>query len=115
MKLNCKYVSASEAGDEIFQVIFEVRPEQEGGPYVLISRAFLEEDEDKLSSIYLETHDERLIGHYTEIEAQLTRNRFTACLPPPVDESIEVDFTTSDQNFEKVKRTLGIIFQKDMG
>jgi len=115
MKLKCKYVSASEAGDEIFQVIFEVRLEEEGRPYVLISRAFLEEDEDEISSIYLETHDEGLIGHYSVLEAQLTRNRFTVYLPPLVNESIEIDFTTSDQNFEEVKRTLGIIFQKDMG
>ena len=79
MKLKCKYVSASEAGDEIFQVIFEVRPEEEGRPYVLISRAFLEEDEDEISSIYLETHDEHLTGHYLEIDAELTRNSFTVC------------------------------------
>ena len=62
MKLKCKHVSASEAGDEIFQVLFEVQSEQEGGSYVLISRAFLEEDEGEFSPIYLETHDERLIG-----------------------------------------------------
>jgi hypothetical protein len=115
MKLKCKHVSASEAGDEIFQIRFEVQPEHEGGSYVLISRAFLEEDEDEFSPIYLETHDERLIGHYPEIDAQLTRSHFTVRLPPPVDESIVVDFTTSDQNFEKVRRTLGIILQKDMG
>ena len=114
MKLKCKHVSASEAGDEIFQVLFEVQSEQEGGSYVLLSRAFLEEDEGEFSPIYVETHDERLIGHYPEIDAQLIRRRFTAWLPPPVDELIEIDFITSDQNFEKVRRTLGIILQKDM-
>jgi len=87
----------------------------EGGQYVLVSRAFLEEDESEICSIYLETHDERLIGHYTDIEAKLTRNGFTANLPPPANELIEIDFTISDQNYRELKRTLEIIFQKHMG
>ena len=69
MKLKCKHVSASEAGDEIFQVLFEVQSEQEGGSYVLISRAFLEEDEGEFSPIYLETHDERLNRTKTRFHA----------------------------------------------
>jgi len=115
MKLKCKKVSASVAGDEIFQVIFEETPEIEDGQYVLVSRAFLEEDEGEISSVYLETHNERMIGHYADIEAKLTRNRFTAHLPPPANELIEVDFTISDQNYEEIKRTLEIIFQKSIG
>ena len=83
MKLNCQHVSASEAGHEIFQVLFAAQPEQEDGPYVLISHAFLEEDEGESSSIYVETHDEGLIGHYPQIDAQLTRSRLTIRLPSP--------------------------------
>jgi hypothetical protein len=45
MKLKCQRASASEAGGEMFQVLFEANPEQEDGPYVLIQRAWLEEDE----------------------------------------------------------------------
>ena len=35
MKLKCKRASASEAGGKMFQVLFEVNPEQEDGPYAL--------------------------------------------------------------------------------
>ena len=115
MKLKCRHVSASEAGGEIFQVQFEEKRIQEDGPYVLIQRAWLEEDDGEFSPIYVETHDERLIGHYPEVDAQLTRRRLTIRLPSPEDESIEVDFTISDRNFAEVRRILGIILQKDMG
>lgn len=115
MKLECQHVSASEAGDEIFQLLFEAKPDHEDGSYVLVSRAFLEEDEGAPSPVYVETHDERLTGYHLTVGAELTRNRLTLRLPSPVDETIEVDFTTSDRNFQKARRILGIILQKDMG
>jgi hypothetical protein len=114
MKLKCQHVSASEAGDEIFQVCFEVKQDQEDGRYVLISRAFLEEEEGEASPYYVETHDERLTGHYPSVEAELTRNRLVLRLPSPLNNMIEVEFTTSDRNFRKVQQTLGIILQEDM-
>ena len=57
MKLKCQHASASEAGDEIYQVIFEEKRDQESGSYVLIQRAWLEEDEGETSRTYVETHD----------------------------------------------------------
>ncbi len=54
IKMNCQYVSAGEAGDELFQVVFEEKREQEHGPYLLIARAFLGEDEGEQSTIYVE-------------------------------------------------------------
>jgi hypothetical protein len=36
MKLKCEHTSASEAGDEIFQVMFEAKRDREDGPYILI-------------------------------------------------------------------------------
>ena len=115
MKLKCRKASASEAGDEIFQVLFEVAPEQEDGPYVLIQRAWLEEEEGAASPYYVETHEERLIGHYATLEAELSRKRLTLRLPPPANENIEIDFTTSDTNFQEIQRVLGIILQQDLG
>jgi hypothetical protein len=115
MKLKCKKASASEAGDEVFQVLFEANPEQADGPYVLIQRAFLEEDDGAASPYYVETHDERLIGHYASLEAELSRNHLALRLPPPADETIEVDFTTSDRDFQEIERVLGIILQRDLG
>jgi hypothetical protein len=37
---NCQSVSTSEAGDEIFQVLFEAEFNQDDGPYLLRSVAF---------------------------------------------------------------------------
>jgi hypothetical protein len=112
MELRCQYVSASEAGDEIFQVMFEEKPEEEEGPYLLISRAFLEEDEGEVDPVYIETHDKRLIGHYPTVGTELTRDRFTITLPPPANETIQVHFNASDKEFRRVVRTLEIILQK---
>ncbi|MFZ5516103.1 MAG: hypothetical protein ACOY90_05665 [Candidatus Zhuqueibacterota bacterium] len=113
MRLNCQHVSADEAGGEIFQILFEEKEDQCDEPYVLIQRAWLEEDEGEFSPIYVETHDERLIGHYRKVDAVLTRSHLTLRLPPPTEEVIEIDFTTSDSTFRKVKRMLGIILQRD--
>ena len=113
-RLKCGRASASDAGGEIFQVMFEANPEQEDGPYLLIQRAWLEGDERASPPCYVETHDERLIGHYTALEVELKRNRLTLQLPPPTDEIIEIDFATSDGNFKEIQRVLGIIFQRDL-
>lgn len=113
MKLKCKHVSATEAGDEIFQVLFEVKQDQDDGPYVLIQRAFLEDDEDESCPCYVETHEERLIGHYPNLEAELTRNQLTLRLPPPANEMIEIEFLTSDAGFSKVSHMLGVILQRN--
>ena len=114
MKLKCKRASASEAGGEMFQVLFEVNPEQEGSPYVLIQRAWLEEEEGAASPYYVETHEERLIGHYATLEAELSRNRLILQLPP-TGETIEIDFTTSESDFQEIRHVLGIILQRDLG
>ncbi len=112
MKLNCKHVSTSEAGGEIFQVLFEAERDQEDGPYLLLQRAFLEEDEeDDDNPCYVETNDERLIGHYADIDVKLTRGRLTVNLPPPVAETIEADFNATDEKFERIRRMLGIILR----
>jgi hypothetical protein len=115
MKLKCKHVSATEAGDEIFQLLFAVKRDIDGGPYLMIQREFLEEDEGAFGSSYVETHEERLIGYYPNLEAELTRSRLTLRLPPPANETIEVEFLTSDAAFSEVRRVLGIILQREFG
>jgi hypothetical protein len=114
MKLKCRKAFASEAGDEIFQVLFQANPEQEDGPYVLIQRAWLEENDGAASPCYVETHDEGLIGHYPTLEVELSRNRLFLRLPAPVDESIEIDFTMPDGDCQEIQRVLGIILQRDL-
>jgi len=114
MRFQCQHVSASSAGDEIFQVLFEKEEERYDKPYLLIQRAWLEEDEGEFSPICIETQDEDLIGHYPSVDAVLTRNHLTLRLPSPANETIEVEFKTSAANFQEVGRMLGIILQKDM-
>jgi hypothetical protein len=114
MKLKCSRASASEAGGEMFQVLFEANPEQEDGPYVLIQRAWLEEDDRAAPPYYLETHDERLVGHYATLEVELAGKHLILQLPPPESETIEIDFTASDVSFSEIQHVLGIILQRDL-
>ena len=111
MKLDCQYVSAGEAGGEIFQILMEAKRDQEDGPYLLLQRAFFEEAEGHDAPCYLETNDERLIGHYPEIEVKLTRHRLTVKLPPPVDETIEANFAASDEEFRRIRDMLNVLMQ----
>ena len=111
MKLECKYVSASEAGGEIFQILMEAERDQEDGPYLLLQRAFLEEDEGDDSACYVETNDRRLTGHFPEIEFELTRHRLNVKLPSPVDETIEAKFRATDEEFRRIAHILKVIVQ----
>jgi hypothetical protein len=113
MRFECQHVSTGSAGDEIFQILFEKEQDQYEEPYLLIQRAWLEEDEGEFSPIYVETHDLDLTGHYPTVDAVLTRDRLTLRLPSPADRMIEVEFETSDANFQEVSRMLRIILQKD--
>ena len=112
MEMRCPHVSADEAGDEMFQVLFGEKRELLDGAYLLISRAFFEEDEGLPSPIYVETHDEQMVGHYPKVGAELTRDRLTLRLPSPANETIVVDFTTSDKNFQRLVSILGVILQE---
>jgi hypothetical protein len=114
MKLKCQYVSATEAGDEIFQVLFKAVRDQEDGPYLLLQRAFFEEDDGDDEACYIETNEEHLIGHYPKIDAALTRNRLIINLPPPANDTIEVNFQATDSEFQEIRRVLAIILQQDL-
>lgn len=109
IKIHCQHVSASGAGEQIFQILFEEVRDGEDGKYVLIQRAFLEEDDDDPNLIYVEMHDQRLIGHYPTLDVELARNRFTLRFPPPKEQTVEIDFVASDGKFREIKRMLDII------
>lgn len=112
-ELDCQHVSTSESGDEIHQILFEEDHEDEDGSYVLLSRAFLEEeDEGDAAPVYVETHDERLIGHYQTVGAELNRDDLTLTLPAPASQTIRIRFKISEPTFQNVARTLDIILQR---
>jgi hypothetical protein len=52
-------------------------------------------------------------GHYPKVDAELTRGQLKLQLPARPGGTIEIDFMTSDTNFRKVRRMLGIILQRD--
>ena len=112
MKLDCKNVSISEADGEIFQVLFSVDSDSEDGPYLLLQRAFFEEDkEDQHDPCYVETHNVNLIGHYSDLDPKLTENQLILKLPSPADDIIEVNFEISSNKFRNLKEMLSIIFR----
>jgi len=112
MRLDCKYISVSEAEDEIFQILLKANGDEEDGPYLLLQRAFLEEDEGENAPCYVETHDDRSIGHYPEVELELTRDQLTVRLPPPVGQTIEANFRlTDEEEFKQISEILKVIVQ----
>ena len=113
MKLNCEHVSVSEAGGDYFQVLFK-KHEKGEGPYLLIQRGFEFDEDEAPDPCYVETHEQRFIGHFTGLGANLSRNRFILRLPPPHRETIQVDFETPDRNFREVMRALRIILHEDL-
>ena len=64
MKLKCQDVYASEVGGEMYEVMFEAKGNPKDGPYLIIQRNFLEEEDGRPGPYYLETNDLRLIGLY---------------------------------------------------
>ena len=104
------HVSASEAGD-YYQVLFEEkdpRTEQDslGGKYLLIQRQFELPDGGR---IYVESHDENLIGHFKEVKARLKSKCLYLTLGRETSTAVEVTFETSPENYTEVKRVLSIM------
>lgn len=111
--LDCPYVSTSEAGDEIFQVLFEAVRNDNASPYLLLQRACLEEIEGT-GSIYVELKEERLIGHYRSASAELSTNRLTVQLPGTRGDTIAATFDATKTEFMQLCRMLKIIFGKGL-
>ncbi len=72
MSIDCHHVSMSEAGREYFQVLLAEQKEEEC-PYLLIQRRFDYDDDEPPDPCYFETHDERFIGHFDRMKAELSR------------------------------------------
>ena len=68
----------------------------------------------RVQPIYLKTHYEHLIDCYATVDVTLAGPYLTLILPSPANETIEIEFTTSDVNFREAKRMLDIILQKSV-
>ncbi|MFH1137240.1 MAG: hypothetical protein V1816_14305 [Pseudomonadota bacterium] len=108
MELKVDLVSLTEE-EEVFQILFEEDPNREDTPYLLLQRAFLDEEDDPAPPCYLETHEDGSTRPYTRPDAELTENRLVLYLPPPGNETIIVHFRATNRQFKKIKRLLAII------
>ena len=106
-KLNSKYVSASDQGGEYFQITFEEEKDSLIN-YFLIQRSLNEED-DIPDPPYIESDDMRFCGHIKLLHVELNRNRFFIQLAEKGNDKLEINFTTSDKNYDKIKEILEII------
>ena len=104
MQLNCKYVSASEAGD-YFQVLFEKELDDDK-EYFLIQRQFEFPDGGKC---YIETQGEDYIGHYKIRKSTISPKRFYVKIQRWQDSDITINFNTSTKNYNEIKRVLKIM------
>jgi hypothetical protein len=104
-KLHAKHVSASEAGGEYFQVVFEEEWESDKA-YFLIQRQFEMPDDGRC---YVETHKEESRGYFKIREAKLSRNNFNIRLPQKSEADWDITFAIDDAAYEEMKGVLGAI------
>jgi hypothetical protein len=104
---HAKYVTASANGD-YYQVLFESKKDtcDPDYPYFLIQRQFETPDGGRC---YLETHDERYIGHFRIRRVDLSPSRVVVEIDRPMANVIEVTFTLSPSDFRRVAQVVDII------
>jgi hypothetical protein len=115
MRFRAKYVSASENGD-YYQVAFEnTDPASDAdvdgpdSPYLLIQRQFEDPDGGRC---YVETHDERYIGHFRLRSIEFSPSRLLVEIARDRNNRIEVIFEIGQSEFEEVQRVIDIISGK---
>jgi hypothetical protein len=115
MRFRAKYVSASENGD-YYQVAFEnTDPGSDAdvdgpdSPYLLIQRQFEDPDGGRC---YVETHDERYIGHFRLRSIEFSPSRLLVEIARDRNNRIEVIFEIGQSEFEEVQRVIDIISGK---
>jgi hypothetical protein len=115
MRFRAKYVSASESGD-YYQVAFEntdpagdADVDGPDSPYLLIQRQFEDPDGGRC---YVETHDERYIGHFRLRSIEFSPSRLLVEIARDRNNRIEVIFEIGQSEFEEVQRVIDIISGK---
>ena len=101
-KFHAKCVSASESGEEYFQVLFEEKEDSDKA-YLLLQRQF---EMPGRGFCYIENHALSPCGHFVA-SAALNRNEFQ--LHVPGKERWNISFDIEDDGYEKLKSNLQII------
>ena len=110
-KLHANYVSASGAGGEFFQVLFEENQSENEDEYVSTDKYFLIQRQFEFpdnGECYIETQEPSECGEFLISFSKLSRDKFCIQLPEQPSKW-EISFETDDDNFEEVKRILKII------
>jgi len=104
---HANHVSASADGD-YYQVLFEAREDagDPGSPYLVIQRQFEDPDGGRC---YVETHDEKYIGHFRVRRLDLSPSRIVLEIDRPKANVVEVTFALASSDFRRVARVVDII------
>ena len=80
--------------------------DNDDGPYFLIQRQFESYDG---GLVYVESHEERLCGHFKIRRAELGRNMFRLELAREQAETVQVRFQADDVRYNDLRRFLRIM------
>ena len=107
MRFHANYVSTSLSGD-YYQAVFEAERDTDDplSHYLLIQRQFEVPDE---GTCYVETHDEKYIGHFLLRRAEFTPERLSIEFDHPSDDLISVTFRIAISDFEEALQVVRII------
>jgi hypothetical protein len=114
MRFHATDVNATASGD-YYQLLLgpeetaeaEADPYEVRGPYLLVQRQFEMFDHGER---YIETLDERYIGHFKLRLAELTRTRLAFDIARNANNHVEVSIALNTAEFEELKRIAEMIF-----
>jgi hypothetical protein len=95
-------VSVASSGGEYFQVSFEEDQDSDSA-YFLIQRQF---ESDDGGSVYVESLDRTLCGHFKIRSARLGRNTLRLELDCQTTETVQIWFQTNDARYKQLRRVL---------
>ena len=107
MRFHANCVSTSVSGD-YYQAMFEAERDSDDpdSPYLLIQRQFEDPDDDWC---YIETHDEKYIGHFLLRRVEFTPQHLSIEFGRPRDNLVSVTFIMAASDFEGASRVVKII------
>jgi hypothetical protein len=107
MRFHANHVSSSISGD-YYQAMFEAEEDTNDpdSPYLLIQRQFETSDGGRC---YIETHDEKYIGHFLLRRVEFTPERLSIEFDRPSDNLVSVTFSMAVTDFEEASQVIKII------
>jgi hypothetical protein len=107
MRFHANHVSTSISGD-YYQALFELSEDASDpdSPYLLVQRQFEDPDDDQC---YIETHDEKYIGHFRLRRIEFAPNRILIEIDRARDNLVDVGLSMAASDFEEAARVVKII------